>query len=169
MESLFERLKASCRDDWQAYVTHPFVERLGDGSLPLDCFKHYLGQDYIFLMHFARAYALAVFKSEHLDDMRQAAGTLDALLNSEMSLHIKFCARWGLDEEALLALPEAEPNMAYTRLVLERGLAGGPVLVGRDGALATERRGVPSAARRRHGRRRARARKCRGRRAFVVV
>ncbi len=124
MTSLFERLKASCRDDWQAYVTHPFVEQLGDGSLPLACFKHYLGQDYIFLMHFARAYALAVFKSEHLDDMRQAAGTLDALLNSEMSLHVKFCARWGLDEDALLALPEAEPNMAYTRLVLERGLAG---------------------------------------------
>ncbi|MDX1575377.1 MAG: thiaminase II [Kiloniellales bacterium] len=124
MTSLFDRLKASCRDDWRAYVTHPFVERLGDGSLPLDCFKHYLGQDYIFLMHFARAYALAVFKSEHLDDMRQAAGTLDALLNSEMSLHVTFCARWGLDEDALLAVPEAEANMAYTRLVLERGLAG---------------------------------------------
>ncbi len=120
MNSLFERLKASCQDDWQAYVTHPFVEQLGAGSLPLDCFKHYLGQDYIFLMHFARAYALAVFKSEHLDDMRQAAGTLDALLNSEMSLHIRFCARWGLDEDALMDLPEAEPNMAYTRMVLER-------------------------------------------------
>ena len=107
MNGLFERLKASCQDDWQAYVTHPFVEQLGAGSLPLDCFKHYLGQDYIFLMHFARAYALAVFKSEHLDDMRQAAGTLDALLNSEMSLHIRFCARWGLDEDALMDLPEA--------------------------------------------------------------
>lgn len=124
MESLFERLKASCQDDWRAYVTHPFVERLGDGSLPLDCFKHYLGQDYIFLVHFARAYALAVYKSEHLDDMRQAAATLDALLNQEMSLHLRFCARWGLDEDALMALPEAEANMAYTRQVLERGLAG---------------------------------------------
>jgi thiaminase/transcriptional activator TenA len=124
VDSLFERLKASCLDDWQAYVTHPFVEQLGAGSLPLDCFKHYLGQDYIFLTHFARAYALAVFKSEHLDDMRQAAGTLDALLNSEMSLHVRFCARWGLDEDALMDLPEAEPNMAYTRLVLERGLSG---------------------------------------------
>ncbi|MEM7226105.1 MAG: thiaminase II [Pseudomonadota bacterium] len=124
MTTLFDRLKASCPDDWQAYTTHPFVEQLGDGSLPLECFKHYLGQDYIFLMHFARAYALAVFKSEHLDDMRQAAGTLDALLNTEMSLHLTYCARWGLDEDAILALPEAEPNMAYTRLVLERGLSG---------------------------------------------
>ncbi len=124
MDSLFERLKASCLDDWQAYVTHPFVEQLGTGSLPLECFKHYLGQDYIFLVHFSRAYALAVYKSEHLDDMRQAAGTLDALLNSEMSLHVTFCARWGLDEDALMAVPEAEANMAYTRLVLERGLAG---------------------------------------------
>jgi thiaminase/transcriptional activator TenA len=41
-----------------------------------------------------------------------------------MSLHVTFCARWGLDEDALMAVPEAEANMAYTRLVLERGLAG---------------------------------------------
>ena len=124
MDPLFARLKASCPDDWRAYTTHPFVEQLGDGSLPLESFKHYLGQDYIFLTHFARAYALAVFKSEHLDDMRQATGTLNALLNTEMSLHLTYCARWGLDEDAILALPEAEPNMAYTRLVLERGLSG---------------------------------------------
>jgi len=121
---VFSALKATCLDDWDAFIRHDFVRQLGAGDLPEACFRHYLGQDYIFLMHFARAYALAVFKSEHLDDMRQAAGTLDALLNSEMSLHVRFCARWGLDEDALMDLPEAGPNMAYTRLVLERGLSG---------------------------------------------
>ena len=122
--TLFSKLKAGCAADWSEFVDHPFVQQLGDGSLPEACFRHYLVQDYLFLMHFSRAYALAVYKSEHLDDMRQAAATLDALLNHEMSLHIRSCAAWGLSEADLTAVPETPQNMAYTRYVLERGLAG---------------------------------------------
>lgn len=123
-DGLFDLLKASCAADWAAYVDHAFTRQLGDGSLPEACYRHYLAQDYLFLLHFSRAYALAVYKSEDLTDMRQAAATLDALLNSEMSLHIRSCADWGLSEADLQALPEAPANMAYTRFVLERGLAG---------------------------------------------
>ena len=50
--------------DWQAYTHHAFVEQLGAGTLPREIFLHYLTQDYIFLFHFARAWALAVVKSE---------------------------------------------------------------------------------------------------------
>ncbi len=53
--SLFARLKAACADDWQAYAGHAFVKRLADGTLPEACFRHYLGQDYLFLIHLARA------------------------------------------------------------------------------------------------------------------
>jgi thiaminase/transcriptional activator TenA len=123
-ESLFARLKAACPAEWRAYVGHDFVRRLGAGDLPEPCFRHYLGQDYLFLVHFARAYALAVYKSETLADMRQAAATLDALINAEMALHVGYCARWGLNEADMAALPEAEANMAYTRFVLETGMAG---------------------------------------------
>ena len=123
-DTLFARLKAGCAADWEAYNRHAFVRGLGDGSLPEACFRHYLGQDYLFLKHFARAYALAVYKSEDLDDMRQAAATMSALLDDEMSLHVRYCAGWGLTEADLLALPEAPQNIAYTRFVLERGLAG---------------------------------------------
>ncbi len=121
---VFSALKATCPDDWDAYVRHDFVRRLGDGSLPEACFRHYLGQDYIFLIHFARAYALAAFKSDALEDMRQAAATLDALINTEMGLHVTYCAGWGLSEPEMAALPEAEANLAYTRFVLDSGLAG---------------------------------------------
>jgi thiaminase/transcriptional activator TenA len=123
-DSLFGRLKESCAADWQAYTRHAFVRQLGAGSLPETCFRHYMIQDYIFLNHFARAYALAVYKSETIEDMRQAAATLDALLNAEMSLHVRVCAGWGLSEADMLATPEHPANMAYTRFVLERGLAG---------------------------------------------
>ena len=121
---LFDRLVAEARPDWSAYVDHAFVRGMGDGTLPQECFRHYLIQDYLFLIHFARAYALAAFKADNLADMRAAARSMGAILDLEMGLHVKYCAGWGLDEAAMQAAAEAQGTLAYTRFVLERGLAG---------------------------------------------
>ncbi|MFP6732600.1 MAG: thiaminase II [Rhodospirillales bacterium] len=123
-ESLFDRLKAANTEEWGAYTHHPFVAGLGDGTLPGPCFRHYLGQDYLFLIQFARAYGLAAYKSTSLEDIRQAARGLHAIIDLEMDLHVEFCASWGLSRADMEALPEAVETMAYTRFVLETGLAG---------------------------------------------
>ncbi len=60
---LLATLRVDC-GDWLAYVDHEFVRGLADGSLPEPSFRHYLVQDYLFLIHFARAYALAAYKLE---------------------------------------------------------------------------------------------------------
>lgn len=122
--TVFSRLKAQNGAEWAAYVGHAFVRRLADGTLPEACFRHYLTQDYLFLVHFSRAYALAVYKAGDLEDMRQAAATLNALLNAEMNLHLRTCAAWGLSEADMAAIPEADANLAYTRFVLDSGMAG---------------------------------------------
>ena len=121
---LFDRLKAAHGDDWAAYTRHEFVRALGAGSLAPAAFRHYLRQDYLFLIHFARAYGLAAFKADNLADLRRAAGALSHIAENEMALHVGFCARWGIDEAEMAATPEDPANMAYTRYVLERGLAG---------------------------------------------
>ena len=122
--SLFDRLKAASGQDWAAYTGHEFVRQLADGTLPEASFRHYLGQDYLFLIHFARAYALAAYKTTDLGEMRAAIASVDGILNTEMALHVEYCQGWDLDEAAMLALPEAKATMAYTRFVLECGLAG---------------------------------------------
>ena len=122
--SLFDRLRTAAGPEWTRYTRHEFVRRLADGTLPEASFRHYLIQDYLFLIHFARAYALAVYKSDTLADMRQAGASLSAILDLEMGLHVQFCAGWELDEAAMAAAPEATGTLAYTRFVLERGMAG---------------------------------------------
>ncbi len=124
MGDVFERYKAACLDDWRAYTQHDFVRQLGAGSLPESCFKYYLQQDYLFLIHFSRAYALAIFKSRTLEDMRSAKSSLDVLLDHEMDLHVSYCAQWGIDQQQMLATAEHPANIAYTRYVIERGLSG---------------------------------------------
>ncbi|GLQ07545.1 thiaminase II [Sneathiella chinensis] len=122
--TLFSRLKAANPSDWQAYITHDFVQGLGRGDLPREAFEFYLKQDYLFLIHFARAYALAAYKSDNLDDLKAAAKTVNGLVDTEMSLHVKYCAGWGISEAEMQQVTEAPENMAYTRYVLERGMAG---------------------------------------------
>jgi len=123
-DSLFARLREAVHDDWHDYVCHAFVEQLGEGTLPEASFRRYLVQDYLFLIHFARAYALAAYKSRDLEDIRQAAEGLRTIADTEMRLHIEYCAEWGLSEEDMAATPEARETMAYTRYVLEAGHAG---------------------------------------------
>lgn len=121
---LFDRLTAGAADEWASYVDHPFVQQLGRGTLPVSSFRHYLVQDYLFLTHFARAYALAVYKGQSLADMRAAFGGLKAILDVEMDLHVRLCAGWGLSQADLEQAAEAKATMAYTRYVLETGLRG---------------------------------------------
>lgn len=122
--SFLGRLIDACPDAWRRYTEHPFVAGVADGSLPQAAFRHYLAQDYLFLIHFARAYALAAYKADDLADMRAAAATVTALLDTEMSLHVQYCAGWGLSEAEMAAVPEDPACVAYTRYVLDRGMAG---------------------------------------------
>jgi len=121
---LFERLKADSAADWCRYVEHPFVAGLQDGSLPEAAFRHYLVQDYLFLIHFSRAWAVAVYKADNLADMRAATEALNGILNVEMQLHIDYCRGFGISPEEMETAPEDTATMAYTRYVLEAGLQG---------------------------------------------
>ncbi|TPQ51373.1 thiaminase II [Prosthecomicrobium hirschii] len=121
---LFDRLRAARPDDWRAYVAHPFVDGLGDGTLPAAAFQSYLVQDYLFLIQFARAYALAIYKSRTLDEMRTALSGVKAILDTEMDLHVRLCAGWGLGPSELERAPEGRATIAYTRFVLDCGQRG---------------------------------------------
>ena len=122
--SFFERLKSAASAEWRAYTEHPFTNGLADGSLPETSFRHYLVQDYLFLIEFARAYALSIYKSPTLADMREAASGLSAILDVEMDLHVKLCAGWGLSPADLERAAPALETLAYTRYVLDTGMRG---------------------------------------------
>jgi thiaminase (transcriptional activator TenA) len=123
-QTLFPRLVRASENNWRAYIRHDFVLQLANGTLPEVCFRHYLIQDYLFLLHFARAWGLAIYKSDTLGEMNRAQRLVAATLDVEIGLHVDYCRSWGLSEAAMAAEPEASATIAYTRFVLDRGLAG---------------------------------------------
>ncbi len=120
----FAALKGGAGPTWDHYTHHSFVRGLQTGELPRQAFLHYLVQDYVFLIHFSRAWSLGVVKSETLDEMKICAATVDALVNHEMALHIQTCAAEGISEDMLFHAAEEAENLAYTRYVLDAGLQG---------------------------------------------
>ncbi len=120
----YQDLIEACKDDWQEYTEHAFVQQLARGTLPQPCFLHYLKQDFLFLKQYARAYALAIYKARTLEDMRRALPSVHALLDAEIAHHVNYCSQWGLAEQDLEAEPEDFGTVAYTRYVLDAGMTG---------------------------------------------
>ncbi|MEM6421000.1 MAG: TenA family protein [Pseudomonadota bacterium] len=121
---LFPALVEACRPAWDAYVEHEFVRQMQAGTLPREAYLRYLRQDYVFLIHFSRAWALAAVKTDRIAEMRICAGTVNALIGEEIELHIETCAREGITLDALEATVEAPACLAYTRYVTDAGLRG---------------------------------------------
>ena len=121
---IFNFLKLSNIYYWDNYTNHKFVQDISSGKLNRKLFLKYLIQDYVFLIHFSRAWALLVVKSNSINEMKIASGTLDALVNKEIQLHIDTCKKEGITEKELFYAEEKLDNLAYTRFVLEIGYSG---------------------------------------------
>jgi thiaminase (transcriptional activator TenA) len=121
--TLFQRLKNAAEHEWSAYTDHSFLHQLEAGTLPEAAFQNYLVQDYLFLIQFARAYALAAYKGRTLADITQGLRGLSASVE-ETELHVRLCARWGISREEMEATPEHPATVAYTRYVLDAGMRG---------------------------------------------
>ena len=128
MQSIFEsglfgKLRKHAGATWVNYTHHPFLEQLSNGTLPEVCFKRFLTQDYLFLIHFSRAYALLAAKSVRLNDIKDALAGLKSI-TEEMPLHVGYCAKWGISEKDLENEIETTQTIAYTRFVLDIGQIG---------------------------------------------
>ena len=73
--------------DWaDRILAHPFVQGLGDGSLPVAAFKSYVAQDAYFLDAFARAYAFCLAHGTSRDDLFGFSELIAGVLE-ELKLH----------------------------------------------------------------------------------
>ncbi|KAF9159942.1 hypothetical protein DFQ26_006024 [Actinomortierella ambigua] len=120
---LVNHLLRACAKDWHEYTHHPFVQGIQDGTLPRESFIHYMKQDYLFLQTYARAHGLGAFKATTMAESKAFAEIVLHIAH-ESQLHIKYCERWGINYEEMVATPESMANVAYTRYVLDIGMTG---------------------------------------------
>ena len=83
---MLNQLIKNAQPYWQQYVEHDFVKQLACGTLPPECFHHYLKQDYLYLFHYSRAFALAIFKAKNFSQMEIPRKSLESICQ-EIQLH----------------------------------------------------------------------------------
>jgi thiaminase (transcriptional activator TenA) len=108
----------------QAILAHPFVTGVGDGTLEVARFKHYVMQDYAYLIDYSRVLAVASARAPDLETMGWFAGLLDETLNVEMDLHRSYCAEFGIAAAELEATQPAPTTVAYTSFLLKTAHQG---------------------------------------------
>jgi len=103
----------------EAILAHPFITGVGDGTLPVEKFKHYVRQDYVYLIDYSRVLALASAKAPDLEAMGWFARLLNETLNVEMDLHRNYCAEFGITREDLESTKPVPTTVAYTSYLLK--------------------------------------------------
>lgn len=119
-----DELYAAAKPLWDAQLEHPFVKGIADGSLEEERFKRWVLQDYRYLIEFSRIFAWAAAKSDRLESMSWYAGVLNLTLNTEMELHRKYAARFGLAPQDLEAEPMWPTTRAYTDFLVRTAADG---------------------------------------------
>ena len=119
-----EYLRQQTADLRQQVLQHPFVTGIGDGKLPLEAFRFYMCQDYVFLVDYSRVLALAAAKAGDLETMGRFAGLLHETLNTEMDLHRGFAAKFGISPGELESTQAAPGTRAYTQHLLATAYSG---------------------------------------------
>ncbi|ORX99642.1 hypothetical protein K493DRAFT_313134 [Basidiobolus meristosporus CBS 931.73] len=116
-------LVGQSRDIWENYVKHPFVEQLGNGTLPKKAFVHFLKQNYLYLHQYARACALASYKGQTMQEIASAAKSVIEV-GKEVQRYFELCLEWGVDAYELKTASEDSATVAYTRYILDQGHSG---------------------------------------------
>ncbi len=102
----------------QAILDHPFVTGVGDGTLDVARFRHYILQDYVYLIEYSRVLAMAAARAQDLETMCWFARLLDETLNVEMDLHRSYCAEFGITTVELETTTPAPTTVSYTSYLL---------------------------------------------------
>ncbi|WP_107841914.1 thiaminase II [Metasolibacillus meyeri] len=110
---------------WNSYLEHPFVKGIGEGSLDKEKFIHYMKQDYVYLIEYARIFAIGSAKANDLKTMTIFANLLHGTMNFEMDLHRAYAARFGISNEDLENTEPSATMTAYTSYMLNQAQIGG--------------------------------------------
>ena len=106
-----EQLRLETESIWDAIYSHPFLAEIKDGTLPMEKFKYYLAQDYLYLEGFARTVATALAKSPNAELLEELSHRV--LTPVERPLHQQLLETVGLTVDEINNTGRSPTNTAY--------------------------------------------------------
>ncbi|WP_226668277.1 thiaminase II [Metabacillus litoralis] len=113
-----KRLYENVLPIWEKNHAHPFVQGMGDGTLDKNKFRFYMIQDYLYLIEYAKVFALGAVKATDLATMGKFASLLNSTLNEEMELHRQYAQKFNITTDELEEAKPSPTTLAYTHYML---------------------------------------------------
>ena len=128
MAGFSEQLRAEAEPIWTAIFRHPFLREIKEGTLPLETFQYYLGQDYHYLEGFGRAVAMTLAKAPDAELLQDLAHRV--MTPVERPLHHQLIEAAGLTMQEVERATRSPTNTAYVNhMLVTAGMYG----LGSDG------------------------------------
>ncbi|HVC34086.1 MAG TPA: hypothetical protein VNL16_11300 [Chloroflexota bacterium] len=112
-----QRLQNVAMPVWQKIMAHPYIKELQDGTLPIETFRCYVQQDWLYLQEFTRAAAVIAGRCADPELMKFLLAWTEPLVGMEYHFHKKHAAELDLDFDRI-DWQMNEANWAYTRHLL---------------------------------------------------
>lgn len=116
MASFSEQLQSEAQPIWDSIFAHPFLREIKEGTLPLETFRYYLGQDYLYLEGFARTVAMALAKAPDSQTLEELSHRV--LTPVERPLHHQLLAAAEVTIEEIHHNGRSPTNTAYVNHML---------------------------------------------------
>lgn len=117
---LFEESK----EIFDAYLEHPFLKELGEGTLDKNKFKEYLIQDYLYLKDYAKVFCQGVIESNSMEEMKFFYSSIKGTMEDETAVHIKYLEGFGVSTKDAENKETKLTNKSYTSYMLGQALTG---------------------------------------------
>lgn len=122
--ALIQELRHRHRDLWHKMVTHPFVEEMGDGSLPVEKFRAYFLQDYVFVRDLVSMTALGVSKAPDFRSASRLNQFLTGILDPENDLFLRAFESLGVSEAEYSSASASPTTQAFGDFMMRVALEG---------------------------------------------
>ena len=113
-----DRLLAASASIWEDCYRHPFVQGLADGTLGVDRFRFYIIQDYLYLVDYAKVFAVGITKAQSLDVMKLFSGYIHRIFHGEMDIHNGYVETLKITQEEIDTMPVSLDSRSYTSYML---------------------------------------------------
>ncbi len=124
MEGSFSAgLRAEAAPIWQKIFSHPFLKELQHGTLPLEKFRYYLAQDYLYLEGFGRAVALALAKAPDSHNLELLSRRV--ITPVERPFHQVLFSAVGISMQQVELFRHSPTNLAYINHMIRTASLGG--------------------------------------------
>ena len=118
-----EELRRDFDSIWERIFSHPFIEEVQAGTLPLEKFRYYVMQDYHYLEGFGRTVSIALSRGPDTETLRKLARRVNTPI--ERPLHAKMFELLEIDQDEVDRVGPSPTNLAYMNHMITSAATGG--------------------------------------------